>query len=94
MEGVPPRARLGGTPSIQCAPWPLFDSTRLTVTEVKLVFQINGKHRGDQWVPVGLAQEAAMEVARSHPKIVAHLDGKKIIRIVYVPGKILNLVVT
>jgi len=87
-------ARLGGAPSIQRAPWPRFDPARLTETEVKLVFQVNGKHRGDQLVPVGLPQEAALELARSHFKVVSHLDGKKIVRVIYVPGKILNLVVS
>ena len=54
-------ARLGGSDSIQRAPWPVYDPTRLVTTDVKLVFQVNGKHRGDQLVPVGLAQDTAVD---------------------------------
>ena len=90
-------ARLGGgdgKTSIQSTPWPPFDPAKLTSTEVKLVFQVNGKHRGDQLVPVGLAQEAAVQLARANSKVAPHLEGKTLTRVIYVPGKILNLVVT
>src|SRR5207249_2163760 len=62
-------ARLGlGNDSIMRAPWPAFDQSKLAVSEVKLVFQVNGKHRGDQLVPVGTTQEHALEIAKAHPK--------------------------
>ncbi len=41
--------------------------------EVRLVFQVNGKHRGDQLVPVGLPQEEAVALARLHPKVAPFL---------------------
>jgi leucyl-tRNA synthetase len=85
-------ARLGGTPSVQQAPWPAFDPALLATQEVKLVFQVNGKHRGDQLVPVGLAQDAAVEIARGNPRVAPYLDGKSLKRVIYVPNKILNLV--
>ncbi len=86
-------ARLGGGGSIQRAPWPAYDPARLVTTDVKLVFQVNGKHRGDQLVPVGLPQEAAVALAQANPKVAPHLIGKSVVRVIYVPGKILNLVV-
>ena len=86
-------ARLGEPASIQKASWPAYDPAKLTVTELKLVFQVNGKHRGDQLVPIGLSQDDAVAIARSHAKVAPYLDGKTIARIIYVPGKILNLVV-
>jgi leucyl-tRNA synthetase len=90
-------ARLGATDgksSIQHAPWPQFDPAKLTSTEAKLVFQVNGKHRGDQLVPVGLTQDAAVALARANSKVAPHLEGKTLGRVIYVPGKILNLVVS
>ncbi len=84
--------RLGEKPSVQNAPWPKFDPTRLTATEVKLVFQVDGKHRGDQLVPVGLTQDQAMEIARANPRVAPFLAGRSIRRVVFVPGKILNVV--
>ncbi len=86
-------ARLGATGSIMAAPWPAYDAAKLVITEVKLVFQVNGKHRGDQVVPVGLNEEAALQLARENPKVVPHLEGKTIKRVIYVPGRILNIVV-
>jgi leucyl-tRNA synthetase len=86
-------SRLGGTGSVMQAPWPQFDPSRLASTEAKLVFQVNGKHRGDQLVPLNLTQDQAVEIARVHPKVVPHLQGKTLKRVIYVPGKIVNLVV-
>ncbi len=86
-------SRLGGTGSVMAAPWPTFDAAKLTATEVKLVFQVNGKHRGDQLVPVGTTQEVALQAARDNPKVAPHLEGKTVKRVIYVPGKILNIVV-
>ena len=88
--------RLGGAddaPSILRAPWPQFDATKLVTTEVKLVFQVNGKHRGDQLVPVGISQDDALVAARANPRVAPHLEGKNVRRVIYVPGKILNIVV-
>jgi leucyl-tRNA synthetase len=85
--------RLGETPSVQVAPWPKFDPAKLVTGQVKLVFQVNGKHRGDAWVPVGLPQADAVALAQSQEKVKAVTAGKTLRRIVYVPGKILNIVV-
>lgn len=74
-------------------PWPEFDPAKLAATEVKLVFQVNGKHRGDQLVPVGLTQIEATSTAQSNPRVAPHLAGKVIGRVIYVPNKILNIVV-
>ena len=88
--------RLGGgdgTTSILEATWPKFDPAKLTSTEVKLVFQVNGKHRGDQLVAVGLSQDDALTAAKTNPRVAPHLEHKIIKRVIYVPGKILNIVV-
>ncbi len=86
-------SRLGGADSVMLARWPVFDATRLASSEVKLVFQVNGKHRGDQMVAVGTSQDVALELAKANPRIAGYLEGKEIKRVIYVAGKILNLVV-
>ncbi|MSU48328.1 MAG: leucine--tRNA ligase [Opitutus sp.] len=86
-------SRLGGHGSIMQHPWPAYDAQRLVTTEVKLVFQVNGKHRGDQLAPVGTSQESALKLAYENPRVAPHLIGKTVKRVVYVPGKILNIVV-
>ncbi len=85
--------RLGGSGALMDAAWPTYDAARLTASEVKLVFQVNGKHRGDHLVPVGTTQEIALQLARENPRVSPHLEGKTVKRVVFVPGKILNIVV-
>jgi len=86
-------SRLGGTSPIQDAPWPEFDPRLIATSEQTLVFQVNGKHRGDRLVPAGTTQDQAMKFAYSHPKVAPFLEGKTLRKVIYVPGKILNLVV-
>ncbi len=60
---------------------------------MKLVIQVNGRVRGDELVPVGLKQEEAVEIAQRNPKVAPHLAGKIVKKVIFVPGRILNLVV-
>ena len=85
--------RLGEKPSIQSAPWPRFDPAKLVADKVALVVQINGKHRTELFVSADALQEEAVRLATEHPRVVPFLAGKNIQRIIYVPGRILNLVV-
>jgi len=85
--------RLGGVGTVMMAPWPAYDPAKLVTSEVKLVFQVNGKHRGDQLVPVGITQDAALALAQENTKVAPHLAGKEVKRVIYIPNKILNIVV-
>jgi leucyl-tRNA synthetase len=86
-------SRLGAPGLASVAPWPKYDPAKMSAAEVRLVFQVNGKHRGDQLVPVGLDQEGALAVAKANEKVAPFLSGESIVKVVYVPGRILNLVV-
>jgi leucyl-tRNA synthetase len=85
--------RLGEQPSILHAPWPAYDPAKLVVDKVKLVFQVNGRFRGDESVPIGLSEADAVAFARKHLRVAPHLANKTVKKTVYVPGRILNLVV-
>ena len=86
-------ARLGGAASVMTAPWPVHDPARLAVTEFKLVVQVNGKHRGELLVPADITEAGAVALATANAKVAPFLAGKPVKRVVYVPRKILNLVV-
>ncbi len=86
-------SRLGQPPSIQSAPWPRYDPAKLVQESFKLVFQVNGRFRGDELVPVGITEAEAVAVARQHPKVMPHLEGRSVKKVIFVPGRILNLVV-
>jgi leucyl-tRNA synthetase len=85
--------RMGEKPSVLTAPWPKFDPAKLVSTEQKVVIQVNGKHRGELLVPVGTTQDDIVAQAKANEKVTPHLAGKEVKRIIYVPGKILNIVV-
>jgi leucyl-tRNA synthetase len=86
-------SRIGQTGSVAQASWPKYDVSKLVATELKVVVQVNGKHRGELLVAVGTNQDQALSLAKENPKITPYLDGKSIKRVVFVPGKILNIVV-
>ncbi|MBC8008500.1 MAG: leucine--tRNA ligase, partial [Burkholderiales bacterium] len=73
--------------------WPTFDPAKLVATEQKVVVQINGKKRAELMLPVGAGETEALQAANLHPDALPHLVGKTVKRIIYVPGKILNIVV-
>ncbi|MFT3781647.1 MAG: leucine--tRNA ligase [Nibricoccus sp.] len=84
---------LGGQGSVLDAAWPKFDAAKLVASEIKLVVQVNGKMRGELMVAPSITQDAALELAKADAKVVPHLAGKEIKRVIYVPGRILNIVV-
>ena len=86
-------ARLGETGSILDAAWPKYDPAKLVSDEVKIVVQVNGKKRAELILPVGTDQAAALTAAQANADASAHLAGKTMKRVIFVPGKILNLVV-
>ncbi|MFK7991413.1 MAG: leucine--tRNA ligase [Sandaracinaceae bacterium] len=83
--------RLGHTTSVQAAPWPSFDPALCEEDEVQVPVQINGKVRGRVTLAKGADQDAALAAARE--AVGDQLDGKTVIKTIWVPGKILNLVV-
>lgn len=84
---------LGNPGSIVDAGWPKFDESKLKEDTIKIIFQINGKYRGDAEMSANTAKEDAITAAKNHSKISAYIDGKTIKREIYVPGKIVNIVV-
>ncbi len=85
--------KLGGQPSVAEQPWPKFDPTKLVRDVVKIVVQVNGKLRGDVEVPVAATAADIAALAKAHERVSPHLAGKTIVKEIYVPGKILNIVV-
>jgi leucyl-tRNA synthetase len=73
--------------------WPAFDPALATSVEVTLVVQINGRVRGRLSVARGASESEAMKRAREDEKIRSWMDGKEITRTVFVPDRLLNLVV-
>ena len=85
-------SRIGGKVLLSETEWPTYDESALIRTECELVVQVNGKLRDRIWMAMDAPEETAKELALVSPKVQEHIDGKTIRKIIYVPGKILNLV--
>ena len=74
-------------------PWPVADAAQLERRTFELVVQVNGKVRDRFEVEVGLSDEELVELARSSPRVQAHLDGQPVRKTIVVPQKLVNFVV-
>lgn len=86
-------ARLEKPYSVHQQTWPTFDESALIREVVTLVVQVNGKVRDRMEVPAGITQEAATEEALASPRLQQFVAGKSVRKAVWVPDKLLNLVV-
>ena len=79
--------------SIHSQPWPTWDEELAKEEEVTLVVQVNGKLRDKVTVPVSITESEARELALGRDKIKAYVQDKNIARIIYVPQKLVNVVI-
>ena len=84
---------LGHSGGIGKASWPVWDEAALVEDEVTIVVQVNGKLRGKVSVAAGAGEEEVRTAALADAKVLAHTEGKTVRKIIYVPGKLLNIVV-
>jgi leucyl-tRNA synthetase len=84
---------LGHTGGLRTAAWPAFDEALTREDEVEIPVQVNGRLRGKVKVAVGTVEEAVVKLAQADAVISPHLTGKRIGKIIFVPDKLLNLVV-
>ncbi len=85
--------KLGHTKTLAYEPWPTFDEKKLEIDLVNLPISINGKVRDILPASKNADEAEAMEIAKSSAKVLSFLEGKTIKKIIYVPGRILNIVV-
>jgi leucyl-tRNA synthetase len=84
---------LGRTGPVFRQPWPAYDPALAKEDEAEVVIQINGKLRGRIFVAFGSHRDVLEERALNDAKIQPLLDGKKILKVIVVPDKLVNIVV-
>ena len=84
--------KLGHEELLTYYPWPKVDATKLVKETVKLAVSVNGKMRDVMELPRDITQEEAVALAKANPKIAPWIEGKAIKKIIFVPGRILNIV--
>ena len=85
-------ARLGNEGSLAYESWPVFDPRFLELEEVTYVVQINGKVRADFVAEISAEKSAVLQMAKDLPKIKKWMEGKTLVKEVFVPGKLIGLV--
>lgn len=85
--------RFGGRESLLETPWPAYDPELARGPRITLVVQVNGKVRGRLDVERGAGEAEALVLARQDEKIRPWVEGRQITRAVFVPDRLLNLVV-
>ena len=85
--------RLDEPYSVHTQAWPSFDAALAAQDEVEIAVQVNGKLRERLSLPVDAPEDAARDRAFASDRIAPYIEGKEIVRIIYVPNRLLNIVV-
>jgi len=84
---------LGHTDGLWNSRWPAYSEEFAREDEVEIPVQVNGKVRGRLKVTVGAKEDAVVQLAQQDSTIAPHVTGKRLVKRIYVPDKLLNLVV-
>lgn len=85
--------KLGESFSIHTSAWPIWEEKYLKSEEELIVVQVNGKLRDRLTVKSGAGEDEITRLALASPKIAPYTDGKKPAKIIFVPGRLVNIVV-
>ena len=83
---------IGGEGLLAVSEWPKYDEGKTIAKTVEIGVQVNGKVRGTIVIPNGCEKEKAFEIAKADERIASFLEGKNLIKEIYVPNKIVNFV--
>ncbi len=87
---------LGNQNGLWNAAWPVLIDEQLELAkdnEVEIPVQVNGRVRSTLKVPAGASETDVVAKAKSDPAVARHIEGKRLVKIIFVPNKLLNLVV-
>ena len=84
---------LGHTKTLAYEPWPAYDEAMLRQDTIEVPVQVNGKLRGRIEAPTEADNATVEALARTDAKVAEHLAGKKVVKVIIVPGKMVNFVV-
>ncbi len=84
---------LGNKRSIHVSHWPAYDAALTVEAESTIILQVNGKTRGAFAVPTGTGKDELERLALTAPEAAKWLEGKKVVRTIVIPSKLVNIVV-
>ena len=77
---------------LNAAKWPEFDEEKCKDSEIEIVIQLSGKIKAKLMIAADASKEDVLSAAKNEEKVSAELEGKQIIKEIYVPGKLVNIV--
>ena len=83
---------LGETTDLAYAAWPQWDEKALVKSEVEIAVQVCGKIRGRIMIPADMTKEAAETELVNHPEVQKILAGKTVMKVIFVPGRLVNFI--
>ena len=84
---------LGGEGYVSVAAWPEFDPKKIVESSIEIAVQVNGKLKATITIPNGCEKDEALSIAKADEAVQKAIDGKNLVKEIYVPNKIVNLVV-
>ena len=84
---------MGHKTMLAVTPWPQYDEAKTVDSTVEIGVQINGKSRGTVVIPADAESDAAVAAVKESGKFDSQLQDKQIVKVIYVKGKIINLIV-
>ena len=84
---------IGGEGFLSLSKWPEYDETKTVESRIEIGVQINGKLKTTIVIPNGCSKEDALAIANADKRIAALTEGKNVVKEIYVPNKIVNIVV-
>ena len=84
---------IGGEGLLSLSQWPEYEESKTVEDSIEIGVQVNGKVRGTIVIPNGCAKEEALELAKKDERVASFLEGKTLVKEIYVPGRIINIVV-
>ncbi len=85
-------SEFGGEGLLSIAKWPEYDEAKTVDNTVEIAIQVNGKLRGTMMIAVSDAKDAIIAAAKENENVKSFIDGKSIVKEIYVPGKLVNIV--
>ena len=83
---------LGETTDLAYAAWPQWDEKALVKSEVEIAVQVAGKIRGRIMIPADMTKEVAEKELVNHPEVQKILAGKTVMKVIFVPGRLVNFI--
>jgi leucyl-tRNA synthetase len=85
---------LGHSTSLAYQPWPSYDEALTRADEIEIPVQVNGKLRNKVIVPADIDEDGLKAAALADERIKSVIEGKQIRKVIVVPGKLVNIVVS